>query len=98
MLRTALCRQQGISRAGTLIPPSHRIQVNPKAVCCVEVGMQEWWHPLGFRSHPKGHYHGNAGVPRANRHCTDTPSHHKMKEFVFILFFQVRDNYVFFQK
>lgn len=43
----------------------------------------------------KGDCHGNAEVPRAHRGCSDMPSYHKMKEHVFILFFQVRVNYVF---
>lgn len=52
----------------------------------------------GLQEPPQRTLPWESGVPRAHRHCTDTPSHHKMKEFVFILFFQVRDNYVFFQK
>lgn len=39
--------------------------------------------------------HGKAEVPGAHRDSTDTPFYHKMKEHVFILFFQVRVSSVF---
>lgn len=57
--------------------------------------MQEWWHPLGSRSHHKGDCHGNAEVPKGHRDCSDMLSYHKMKDYVLILFLQVIVNYVF---
>lgn len=67
----------GISRAGTLIHPSHGIQVNPEVMCCVEVGMQEWWHPLGFRSRPKGDCHGNVEV-KCHEPTETVLTHHRV--------------------